>query len=274
MNKHGLLPIQEIPANRPVIVDMLKAWKKPAPKQTGGKWVVSYLVYGDRMHYLKGLVTLLGTPALSMEDEFSRNLIFYEKSSGYHKTTEIWKAALTELPRLQTQPEATNLSKEEILALRIYTGPFYVVVNKFLRDLHQATRKEKSLLLSKQQSWVSTVLHLNSGVRKLASVSKNGTISYRGIDKPLRPDFFVPDRRGMIAATEFGFMSTSTIKSQALEFCGEQEATLLCVHPRFEDVSGYHMGASLSWCSEYPTEEEILFPPLTLFEVLKRKRKK
>jgi len=33
------------------------------------------------------------------------------------------------------------------------------------------------------------------------------------------------------------------------------------------------MGASLSLCSEYLTEEEILFPPLTLFEVLKRKWK-
>jgi len=77
----------------------------------------------------------------------------------------------------------------------------------------------------------------------------------------------------MIAATEFGFMSTSTVKSRALEFCGDHEATLLCIHPRFEDASGFHTGASLSWCSEYPTEEEILFPPLTLFEVLKRKRK-
>jgi hypothetical protein len=77
----------------------------------------------------------------------------------------------------------------------------------------------------------------------------------------------------MISATEFGFMSTSTGKAHALEFCGESSATLFCIHPRMEDASGYHMGASLSWCSEYPNEDEILFPPLTLFEVLKRKRK-
>jgi len=109
---------------------------------------------------------------LSLEDEFAQNLIFYKKSSGYHKTAEVWKSALTELSHLQTQPEAKNLSKEEILALRIYTGPFYVVVNKFLRDLHAANRKEKSLLLSRQYSWVSTILHLNSSVCKLSSISK------------------------------------------------------------------------------------------------------
>jgi len=68
-------------------------------------------------------------------------------------------------------------------------------------------------------------------------------------------------------------MSTSAVKEHAMEFCTNSGAsTLFVLYPRMEDASGYHMGASLSWCSEYPTEDEILFPPLTLFEVVKRKR--
>jgi len=273
-NRQGFLPHQEVPVNKPGITELLTNWKRPTLKQSGGKMVVSYLVYGDRLSYLKGLETLLGKPTLTMKEEFARALIFYEKDSGYHKTPDIYSTALTVLSHLQTFPQARILSSEEILALRIYTGPFYVVINQFLRDINQASKKQRSILLSKQNTWVSTILHLNAGVRKLASLSQMFPLTYRGVDKPLKPEFFVPDRRCLISATEFGFMSTSTVKESALEFCRDStSATLFCVHPRMEDASGYHMGASLSWCSEHPTEDEILFPPLTLFEVLKRKKK-
>jgi len=45
------------------------------------------------------------------------------------------------------------------------------------------------------------------------------------------------------------------------------------VHPWFEDALGYRMGASFRLCSEYLMEDEILFLPLTLFEVKKEMEK-
>jgi hypothetical protein len=144
-NSHGYLPFQEVPINKPVIRDMLLSWKKPTPKKSGGKLVVSYLVYGDRMHYLKGLETLLGNPVITMKEEFNRKIIFYEKASGYHKSHEVYSNAEAVLQQLQTLPEAQSLTAEEILALRIYTGPFYVVINQFLREIHQANKKQKKL---------------------------------------------------------------------------------------------------------------------------------
>uniref|UniRef100_A0A6B2L6D6 NAD(P)(+)--arginine ADP-ribosyltransferase n=1 Tax=Arcella intermedia TaxID=1963864 RepID=A0A6B2L6D6_9EUKA len=273
-NKMGLLAESEVPANRPAMLKLLKGWKRPTVKIMEGKLVSSFLVYGDRIHYLKGILTLLGGPVLTMKEEFERNLIYYEKASGYHKTLEIWNQAQEVLPQLKKHPYALQLEDEEIMALRVYTGSFYIVINKFLRDLNTAkASKSKAALLSTQQTWVSTITHLYSAVRKLSRVPGSVRPSYRGVDKPLRPDFFVPDRRGMIAATEFGFMSTSTLKTKALEFCGAQEATLFCIKPREEDASGYHKGVSVGWCSEFPAEDEVLFPPLTLFEVLKRRRK-
>jgi len=152
----------------------------------------------------------------------------------------------------------------------LYTTPAYKLINDFLRNLSQATSKD---LLEDKNTWVATITHLNSAVRKLSKIATNYPIAFRGVGRILKPNFFVPDKRGMIAATEYGFMSTSLNKSDAISFMGNKNATFFKLKCRCEDPSGFHMGASLEWCSVYPTEKEILFPPFTLFEVHKRKRK-
>jgi len=68
----------------------------------------------------------------------------------------------------------------------------------------------------------------------------------------------------MIATMEFGFMSTSTAKSRSLEFCGNHEVTLLCIHPRLEDAFA---GALLSWCSDCKDFCKILYIFINLCDI-------
>jgi len=93
---------------------------------------------------------------------------------------------------------------------------------------------------------------------------------FRGIDIPLPPKFFVPDERGMIAATEYGFMSTSFVEEVGRGFA--DHGVLLKVKCRRRDAGGYHMGASLEWLTVFEGEQEVLFPPYTLFQVIKREK--
>jgi len=90
----------------------------------------------------------------------------------------------------------------------------------------------------------------------------------------LTPEFFVPDKHGLIAATEYAFMSTSESYDEAMKFAkGAPCATVFVIRCRQEDAGGYHMGANLEWCSQVQGEREVLFPPLTMFEILDRNRK-
>ena len=63
---------------------------------------------------------------------------------------------------------------------------------------------------------------------------------------------------------ELAFMSTTTAKAEAMAYAKRAPGMLL-----FEIQQGFvARGASISWLSQYPNEEEVLFPPLTTLEVV------
>jgi len=237
----------------------------------GTKMTVTHLVYGDRLTYLIGLSGILN-PLLSMEDEFKRGITFTVEGKVVN-TSNLWKSAESALPKLLQHPNAQVLTRDELIAAFLYTTPAYKVVNDFLREIFPS--KNPHLLLTKEKTWASTVIHINSAIRKLSQLcTSNYPTTWRGVAIPLAPDFFIPDKRGMICATEYAFMSTSENKDKAFDFAKQGKfPTIFCVKCRAEDPGGFHMGASLEWCSDVPSEKEVLFPPLTLFEVLKRERK-
>jgi len=174
---------------------------------------------------------------------------------------------------LRENPESKDLTDDELMALQLYTGSSYKLLNDFLRQLQHADNKKRAELLSKQQSWVATILHINAGIRKLCKQTQQYPVTYRGVGGVLTPNFLFRIR-GLIAATEYGFMSTSEDESKAMEFAkGEPRSTVFVVKCRQEDAGGYHMGAQLEWCTMIPGEREVLFPPLTMFEILDRHRK-
>lgn len=155
-----------------------------------------------------------------------------------------------------------GLIREEVIALRLYTGPMYVHYNGVLRK--QSERKPR---------FVTTIHAANSAINKLSQQTKACTV-YRGMVGGKLPDDFHPkDDEAVRGAVERAFMSTSKTREVALSFAREDpehggEARIL-----FEIEMGMvAKGADVSFLSQFPEEEEILFAPLTALEVIRDDR--
>ncbi|EKX47156.1 hypothetical protein GUITHDRAFT_107067 [Guillardia theta CCMP2712] len=158
---------------------------------------------------------------------------------------------------------ASGLTEEELIALRLYTGPMYMLYNEVLRGaLHR--KKQKG-----QFSYVTTIHMINSGILKLASASPlpPGRKVYRGLSGMRLPEcFFVDDASGCRGGVELAFMSTTVNFDVALQYTGSRDSLLPII---FEISMGQvDRGASLHWLSQYPEENEVLLPPLSNLEVI------
>jgi len=101
------------------------------------KMVGKHLAYGDRLDFLLGLEETLGKPKLSMEAEFKRNVKWNDKYSGPSDSGIEYKRALGKIDKLMAKQKAkeAKLTKDELLALVLYTGPSYAPINDFLRGI-------------------------------------------------------------------------------------------------------------------------------------------
>ena len=75
--------------------------------------------------------------------------------------------------------------------------------------------------------------------------------------------FMIAKEGGGKGGVDFAFVSTSTDRTVAANYVGGKEMPIL-----FEfEVGDVDRGASLSFLSQYPNEDEILIPPLSYLEV-------
>ena len=175
-------------------------------------------------------------------------------------------AYLTERPE-----EHAYLSEEEVIAVRLYTGPSYIVINDFLRQISalKGTLRQ-ALATHPAHTFAATVSHLCSAIRKLAAVATTEEATrtlYRGVRGELERSFFSRDRLGMVVATEAAFMSTSTDRATPLHYMSAEKNVLWRLRASRESDDGYHYGADVSMLSQFAVEEEVLFPPCTMLIV-------
>jgi len=116
-----------------------------------------------------------------------------------------------------------GLTFEEVVALRLYTGPAFQHYNQHLRDLGEATKVggAPQMQAKKEQHYTTTIHAIASAVKKVARVTPvpQGGKVYRGMSGVRLPDAFrVRDEYGCRGVVELGFMSTSTSKEQALAY--------------------------------------------------------
>jgi ankyrin repeat protein len=167
-----------------------------------------------------------------------------------------------------------GLSREEIIAIVLYTGPAFVVYNAILRrwpdDIYQKFKTEDNL-------FTTTIFVLVSAVSKLSRCTKfpPGTLFYRGLKMLEFPPTFTaadpscktPDATGFL---EFGFQSTTTSKSVAIEYTEMEDdkhkqiapkATVMVIRP-----SSIDRGADISEFSQFASENEVLFVPYSFLQ--------
>ena len=117
------------------------------------------------------------------------------------------------IDRVVTEAEikTMNLMVEEIIALRLYTGPMFELYNAALRAWGNADARgivpPYSLVcpgLDVRGRFVTTLHVLNSGVLKLATVQPSLTV-YRGISSMKLPDCFItPNEDNIRGGVEYG----------------------------------------------------------------------
>ena len=118
-----------------------------------------------------------------------------------------------------------KLGPEELIALRLYTGPAFQHYNQHLRGLIEATKGGGAPPLQtqgkKEQQYTTTIHAIASALKKVARVTPipQGGKVYRGMSGVLLPDAFrVRDQFGCRGGVDLAFMSTSTSKDQALSY--------------------------------------------------------
>ena len=131
----------------------------------------------------------------------------------------------------------TGLTIEEVIALRLYTGPQFQRYNQHLRGMSEAGTEKatkeggapplkrggarRAMRAKKERRYTTTIHAIASALKKVARVTKlpTGGKVYRGMSGVLLPEAFrVPDEHGCLGGVELGFLSTSTSKEQALEY--------------------------------------------------------
>jgi len=171
----------------------------------------------------------------------------------------------------EVSPEHHLLSEVEVLALRLFTGPGFVPINNFLRQLAKLDADYRAKAARQMHlSYSSTCAHLVSGLRKLARFTPPPAQPlYRGVVGSLpRGVESLRDVNGLHVAVEFGFMSTSTSKEVCISYMNEGGQNVLWeLRACDESDEAFHMGADVSMLSQFPKECEVTFPPYTMLVV-------
>ena len=192
--------------------------------------------------------------------------------------------------RRAKQPELTT---DEIIGARLYTGPLFEKYNAVMRGLNGGVpflRRQLvrlcaqpgtlavyddacnagvadafSTALATTNTYITTLHVINSSIVKIGRLTTACRV-YRGYSgMALPPEFWAPNEYGVVGGVESAFMSCSAERDVAMTYAGSRGGMGIV----FEVAQGMvDRGASIEWLSQYPHEREILFGPLTGLEVM------
>jgi len=289
------------------------------------------MVFGNESAYRDGLLARTGQPTRSVWQEFARNdhgrwlreleyvallaaVRQYPASKGsapnpeqepaYTRDLEHRGKRLDDFWRQQPQfGKERELSRAEVAVLRLYTGPWFKVINFYLRYLpvvecctstpyhvddstFEAYDVRRFFLQSASESdtcrqcgkprsehhrqqvdsWATSASLLYRGIVKLADVTENTKV-YRGVkEKYVRlPDEFVQP-----TAAFRGFAGGVELGAMSTTSDKQVALSYMCENGTDVDCALFEIqftavsrGADLRFLSQYSAEREFLFPPGT-----------
>lgn len=259
---------------------------------------VMTLSYGTRKAFVRGLDDLIGKPLLTMEQEFDRDFTWTDwKGKSYSLRAE-WNYVIgSALPAANCTPgtrDAANfgktpqhflnivndhvraqraagygthiaesqseLSLQEVLGIRLYSGPCFQPINTFLRQLSDVPGHFRDYLtMNPTVTFTATVKHICVGIRKLAAVTSEDEARmplYRGVRGILPEKFWMGDELGIVCAVEMAFMSTSKNRQAPIDYMQGSANVLWELAPKAESDVAYHCGADISMLSQFAGERE------------------
>ena len=230
--------------------------------------------YGDISQFFEGLEGLVGSPSpdvrRTMGNEHASDVPFDTHNVfgttprlewQYVTEKEVGDSSVTNRAQDKTggrpgwrlsdfvaHPKCVEakLIVEEVIGIRLYTGPMYVWYN------NGTLRKRK------KGQFVTTLHAINSAILKLSRHTKACTV-YRGVAGGVLPDvFWTPNQHGIMGGVELGFMSTTTDRSVAMDFASHAGGGGKCAMVFTIKMGMIDRGASVSFMSQFPGENEIL----------------
>ncbi len=183
-----------------------------------------------------------------------------EEAHGAHARFERAAQTLASLwLTLGASNPARSPSVPAVLALRLYTTAAFKSLVTPLRDLQRTD----------PHPFPATIHFIAEGIGKLRVVdAKKGRLNegseavdlWRGLKDM---DRSIPDAFRKLGGTEYAPMSTTTSLEKAIEYSASRVPMLMRLHtPNF-----MQRGASISYLSAFPAENEVLYPPLTFMQV-------
>ena len=128
-----------------------------------------------------------------------------------------------------------RLTRAEVAAIRLYTGPSFVAINGALRS-------------RETQPWATTIACCYSGVLKLSMLSKPSRV-YRGVREVERrlPDAFLDVSAGFAGGVELAFTSTTRSPEVALQYSGEGTGSILVRAEGLMEGEAWKCGSVQVW---------------------------
>jgi len=157
---------------------------------------------------------------------------------------------------LKPEAQLAMLEPVHVAALRIYTTAAFAQINNPLRDLGRKERGEAHPLP------LTTAL-LRDAVSKLRAVSARGDTANAEVDlwRGMR-NVEVIDGFKREGGTELAPLSATFDVAVAVRYAISEHAVLLRLRTR----SSMERGADIAWISAFPSEAEVLFPPLVYLQ--------
>lgn len=144
------------------------------------------------------------------------------------------------------------LTRAEVAALRLYTGPAYQALNGALRSGDAATNE-----------WKTTIACCYSGIIKLGQQGAKAERVYRGVKETTvkLPDKLL-NSNAQMSGVELAFSSTTKDRSVAVSYKGKAAGTIFAINFNATTKAG-----ALDFLSQFPHEVEFLFPPKSMLDV-------
>ena len=218
---------------------LLRSMAEEARQNEGGKWWAEFAYVVERAAK-EDVADLPTTAKFKGKRSVSGELIVRDRGHDGMTLADFCKHEMA---------RSAELTPAEVAAIRLYSGPMFAPINLALRTEQIA-------------DWATTIGCCYSGVLKLSFCSQPARV-YRGVreDEMRLPEAFLSREEGKFAGgVERAFMSTTKSPAVALDYSGGA-ATVGSIFVIDFDMNS--RGASIQWLSQYPHEEELLFPPCT-----------
>ena len=185
-----------------------------------------------------------------------------QRKRRYERTLESFSMALDDVNGRLSSTGQLPLRMEELVAVRLYTGPMFIRYNAVMRGAGEhmsASSITRFQRLCQGNKYTTTLWSINSAIVKLGSLTLAQKV-YRGVSGMRLPEQLIKrNEYNVIGGVDYAFMSTTLELGVARAYAsnGSSGGIIIEIQQGLID-----RGCDVSWLSQYPFEREAKTPAI------------